>query len=200
MALLLLVILLMAPPAAPDLPVPFDAVELVSANIPTAGTCFNLGYGLEQTSGGDRPVFARTGILFQARKTCSIEDITPAEPWHSINKVTTRPIELTYIDYPEYLMVFWTDRGGSPQVHWANIWKEGGTYGIFEDLAVYGYPASRSPVIWLSTNPGYPGLRLEVDVIDIEPRRFRLVNTSEGTRWIEANDPPPTYLPIIRRE
>ena len=189
-------------PAAPMLPVPFDAVELVSANIPTAGTCFNLGYGLEQVSGGDRPTFARTGSLFQARKTCSVEDITPAEPWHSINKRVNSPTQLTYIDYPEYLMVFWTDQGDSPQVHWANIWKENGTYGIFEDLAIYGYPVSKRPVVWLSTNPGYPGLRLEVDVSLIDVRRFRLVNVAPGPRWIEANDPPPThvYLPTLNNQ
>ena len=200
MLAILLTLALLAP-GAPDLPVPFDAVELTTANIPTACTCFNVGYGLEQTSGGDRPVFKRTGILFQARRFCSIEDITPAESWHSVNKVTTNPVDLTCIDYPEYLMVFWVDRGGSPQVHWANIWKENGTYGIFEDIVSPYFPTSHDPVIWLSTNPSYPGLRLEMDVNDIEPRRFRLVNVAPGPRWIEANDPPPTrlYLPLVTR-
>ena len=189
-------------PAAPMLPVPFDAVELVTANIPTAGTCFNLGYGLEQVSGGDRPTFARTGILFQARKTCSVEDVTPAEPWHSINKQTTRPIDLTWLDYPEYLVLFWTDRGGSPQVHWANVWKTGGTYGIFEDVVSPYFASSHSPVIWLSTNPSYPGLRLEMEVGLIDLRRFKMVNSATGPRWIEANDPPPThvYLPTLNNQ
>ena len=186
---------------APDLPQPFAAVELVTANIPTACTCFNIGYGLEQTSGGDRPTFARTGILFQARKSCSVEDVTPAEPWHSVNKQTVNPVDLTCIDFPEYLMLFWTDRGGSPMVHWASIWKQNGSYGIFEDLAVYGYPTSQHPVVWLSTNPGYPGLRLEAEISLIEVRRFLLIDAQTGPRWIEAHDPPPTmlYLPFVGR-
>jgi hypothetical protein len=202
MSALIIALVMLLAPGAPDLPVPYTAVELVTANIPTACTCFNVAYGLEQVSGGDRPTFARTGILFQARASCSVEDVTPAEPWHSINKMTTSPTDLTCIDFPEYIMLFWTDRGGSPTVHWASIWKQNGTYGIFEDVAIYGYPTSQRPVVWLSTNPGYPGLRLEAEISLIEVRRFRLIDTPTGPRWIEANDPPPTllHLPLVARE
>jgi hypothetical protein len=192
---------LLLAPLAPFLPVPYTAIELVSANIPTAGICFNVAYGLEQITGGDRPTFERTGILFQARAVCSAEDITPVEPWHSINEKVTLPDELTYLDFPEFLVVAWTDRrSGTRQVHWANVWKSGESYGIFRDIVSAAYPLSFAPTIWLSSSPNYPGPRLEMAISAVEAQRFRLITTADGPHWIEAYDPPPTYiyLPAVR--
>lgn len=197
MTVALLLLLLLAP-VAPNLPVPYAALELQSANIPTAGTCFNVAYGLTPLTGGERPTFERYGILFQARKTCSVEDVTPAEPWHEAAEAEL-PEHLTYLDFPEYLLLFWDARTGQDRkVFWAVAWKEAGItgYQIYSDVVTTRYAVSHSPTVWLAAD----GIRLEMRVGgDIPPHQFKMLTP---TSWYEVpviGDPTLLFLPLIGR-